>query len=326
MKILFSGFRDKRHSSAGGYDQIVHFPNSNYISDQNVPFGRIRVGQRGKSINVFFLDLATRFLRYKYDVTHIFYGDTIIFPYLRNRKHKVVATVHLDVEQRTRLPKMFLKALKRLDGVIVLSTQQEKTMKEKYGINAHFIPHGFNKPTFSFKLPQEADINHYHSDMIHVFYSGTNYRDVNLLIKTLHFCMQRELKIVFHLVGQSHEIEKYIDSCSNYILYGRLSDDEYFSLLSSCDYNFLPLTFATANNALLEAQFLGIKSILPDIPGIRDYAAPSPMNMFYHFSQDLCSYWEHLQKQKKNEDLVIYSERFLWKNIYHELDDFYRHL
>ena len=44
----------------------------------------------------------------------------------------------------------------------------------------------------------------------------------------------------------------------NAITYDWVDDNVYYTLLSKCDYNFLPLAFATANNTLLEAQFLGI--------------------------------------------------------------------
>lgn len=322
MKILFSGFRDNNHSSAGGYDKIINLPGSHYISDHDVPLGRIPVGQRGKSINIFLLDLLTRYLRFKYDITHIFYGDTIIFPYIQSKKHKIVATIHLDISKHKRFPSLFIRALQRLDGVIVLSTEQVKIFKEKYNINATFIPHGFSKPQFNL-CKFEIDI----VNSINIFFSGVNYRDQITLLKSVEYVKSKALNIVFHIVGQKDDILlQKLRQYRNVVCYPRLSDDEYFTLLSSCDYNFLPLTFATANNALLEAQFLGVKSILPNIDGISDYAAPSPMNIFYNSLFELFSYWDVLQKQEKQENLIRFSKRFLWENIYEELNNFYSQL
>ena len=326
MKILFSGFRDENHSSAGGYDKIANFPGGDYICDQDVPLGRIPVGKSGKCLNIFFLDIVTRCLRYQYDITHIFYGDTIIFPYLRNRKHKLVVTIHLDIEKRKRLPSLFKLALKRVDGVVVLSSQQECLLREKYGIKARFIPHGFQKPIFSFRDPNTFVPCTFSRNMINIFYSGTNYRNTSVLIHCIKFCQDRRLNVFFHLVGQSNNLKEKIEPYSKCFLYGRLSDDEYFSLLSICDYNFLPLTFATANNALLEAQFLGIKSILPSIAGIEDYAAPSELNMFYDSENDLESIFSSLHKSNSSLALQKYSERFLWENIYKQLELFYKEL
>lgn len=322
MKILFSGFRDKNHSSAGGYDKIVNLPGSYYVSDHDVPLGSIPVGQRGKSINLFLLDLLTRCLRFKYDIIHIFYGDNIIFPYLKLKRHKIVATIHLDISKRKRFPSLYVKALQNLDGVIVLSSEQVKLLKREYNINATFIPHGFSKPQFNICKIEIDTLN-----PINIFFSGVNYRDKTTLIKSVKYVKDKDLNIVFHIVGQKDDaLLQKLRQYNNVVCYPRLSDDEYFTLLSSCDYNFLPLTFATANNALLEAQFLGVKSILPNIDGISDYAAPSPMNIFYNSLLELFSYLEILQKQEKQENLMKFSERFLWKNIYDELNIFYSKL
>lgn len=325
MKILFVGFRDKRHSSAGGYDKIAQYPQSSYISDKQVPLGSIPVGKRGKSINLFFLDIYSRFIRCKFDIVHIFYGDNIIFPYLKSKKHKIVATIHLDIEQRTRFPKLFIKSLRSLNGVIVLSSQQEKILKEKYEINACFIPHGFSMPNFVCQSSRLIEKTNFNSNFINIFYSGTNYRDLDILIEIINLCHKKKLNIFFHLVGQDKHIVKNFNLCTNYILYDRLTDDEYFSLLSLCDYNFLPLTFATANNALLEAQFLGIKSILPDIAGIEDYASSS-YNLFYESLDCLENIFNGLTKSEPQQGLKEFSRKFLWENIYKQLDSFYNSL
>lgn len=325
MKILYSGFRDKNHSSAGGYDKIINYPKSTYVSDQDVPLGYISAGERGKSINLLFLDIYTRLLRYRYDIVHFFYGDNILFPYLKLKKHKIVATIHLDIEKHKRMHSLFIKSLRSIDGVIVLSSEQEKSFKEKYNINATFIPHGFSKPIFKecafSKFPYLRDEN------INIFFSGTNYRDFDVLIKSIEYTNQNHPNIFFHIVGQKdiYLINK-LKGYKNTYCYSRLSDDEYFTLLSNCDYNFLPLTFSTANNALLEAQFLGIKSILPNISGINDYAAPFPMNIFYDNITNLNFIWSALHKNSKSVELIEYASQFLWDNIYHRLELYYRNL
>ena len=320
MRVLFIGYRDARHSSAGGYDKIIGFPGSDYISDQMVPLKKIPVGQRGKSINLFFLDLFFRLKRHKYDISHIFYGDTIIFPYKKSKKNKVVATIHLDLDQRKRFPALFIKALKSLDGVIVLSSQQAAILNEKYGINATFIPHGFSTPKF-----RHVCLDSIKDGKINVFYSGTNYRDVNALLDILSYCEANRKDVFFHIVGQPSGFSAQLPKTANFTVYNRLTDDEYFSLLSACDYNYLPLTFATANNALLEAQFLGIPSILPSISGISDYAAPSPLNIFYVSREDMEEVFVDLEKVQDNRasELRNYANKFSWENIYKLLERFY---
>lgn len=326
MKVLFSGYRDINHSSAGGYDKIIGFPNSDYICDKDVPFGFIPLGKRGKGLNLFFLDLYTHILRRKYDIVHCFYGDTIILPFAKKLTSKTVATIHLAINHNRSHHHNFINVMRKFDGIIVLSSQQEKELREKYEINAKFIPHGFLKPIFNTLFPM--DYNHlFQLNKINIFYSGTNYRDIELFIKTVEFCRINTLDIYFHAVGQSSEVENKLKYFDNVICYRRLSDDEYFTLLSMCDYNFLPLTFATANNALLEAQYLGIKGIYPKIPGIDDYAASNSLNFFYKDVTELWTIFENLNKTNGvSDDLIKYAERFSWENIYEELDSYYKTL
>lgn len=325
MKVLFSGYRDQKHSSAGGYDKIAEYPGSTYLSDKDVPFGFMKVGQRWKFINLLCLDVATRILRCKYDITHMFYGDMIVFPYKKLRKHKLVATIHLDVTKHIRGHKLFIRALRNLDGVIVLSSFQEQQLRE-LGINAKFIPHGFSSPRFDYTKP--ACFSEQRLDgKVNIVMSGSNYRDMNTLMLAIEYAEKNIPDIMFHIMGQRDEklVHELRMHC-NVICYDRLSDDEYFSVIKSCDYSFIPLMFATANNALLEAQFLGVQSILPDIAGVEDYAAPAPLNLFYKDIPELYDLLVHLRKRGVSEPLIKYSERFLWDNVYKDLDRYYEAL
>jgi glycosyltransferase involved in cell wall biosynthesis len=326
MRVLFSGYRDYNHSSAGGYDKIIGYPGGDYISDRDVPLGFLPLGKRGKGLNLLFLDIYTHILRRKYDIIHLFYGDTIILPYYKSRSHKVVATVHLSIADKQNHHANFINVLKCLDGVIVLSSQQEKILKEEYNIEAKFIPHGFLKPIFDLiSFPEFEDV--FSANKINVFYSGSNYRDVKLFIETVVYCNHHHLNIFFHVVGQKENIEQQLRHLDNVACYRRLSDNEYFSVLSLCDYNYLPLTFATANNALLEAQFLGVRGIYPYIAGIEDYAAPEPLNLFYKTKQELFSIFENISKVENSSLLLMeYSKKFLWENVYNKLSDYYKGL
>lgn len=86
----------------------------------------------------------------------------------------------------------------------------------------------------------------------------------------------------------------------------------------------MPVTFATANNALLEAQAVGIKSILPRIPGILDYAAID--NIFYDNIENLINLIDHLSKSSISTEIISHAQKFRWENIYLQLDEFYRGL
>lgn len=318
MNILFVGYRDPRHSSAGGYDGITKFPGSHTLWDKDVLLGSIPMHQRGKIINTFFLDLKARVVGKKYDVVHYFYGDMLLFPFSKNRNFKIVTTIHLNFNRRDKMPNMFLRTLKSLDGVITLSSQQQKEL-EGLNIKASFIPHGFNQPVFKKKA---MAIDH---SVINIVVSGSNYRDWDTLYKAIDYCAEEKNNIMFHLMGQPKAVKDSLCGKKNVICYPRLCDDDYYSLIAACDYNFLPLTFATANNALLEAEFLGVKSILPSISGISDYASED-YNFYYSSSEQLYELFKSLKKGSLCSELKEYAQRFLWENVFLQLNDYYNSL
>lgn len=320
VKVLFVGFRDPFHSAAGGYDKITGYPNSDILLDKDVALGFIPMHKSGKVLNTFCLDLVARMRRRKYDVTHYFYGDMLIFPFKSNKKHKVVATIHQDVKQRHRNSEMFKKTLKSLDGVVCLSSAQQKLLQDEFGVHSVFIPHGFEKPVF------DHVANMVDKSKINVVIIGSNYRDIETMKLAIDYCRISCSGIFFHLLGQPAHIKELFSEYGNAKCYSRLNDNEYYSLISDCDYNFLPLTFATANNALLEAQFLGVTSILPQMEGIDDYAAPGPLNLFYKSNDDLQKVFSALEQKSNNRDLQLFAERFLWSNIYPQLKNFYNKL
>ena len=318
-RILYVGYRDISHSIAGGYDAIINNTESDNLMGENVPFGFIPVSKRGKILNIIFLSIISRFMRFRYSITHYFYGDTLIVPFIRFNKHKVVATVHLNVDDNRRNKQAFIKALRSLDGIIVLSSNQKIILKEKYGLDSVFIPHGFNQPIFC-KVQTELDI-----DVLNVCVLGRNYRDYETLKQVVNYCLAERSDIKFHFIGQPQYIKEIYNNYANVVVYPRLSDDKYFSIIDDCDYSFLPLTFATANNALLEAGFLGVPSILPQISGVDDYGAPSPLNLYYSSIMEVKLLFSNLEKHKsKSDELISFCENnFLWDNVYKKLNKYY---
>ena len=335
MRILFVGWRDKGHSSAGGYDKIAHYPGAKSLNRDSFPFGTIPLDTplRGyrfallarvlRKLSLYLLCTASHLLRWKYDVTHLYYGDYTwipFWPYCRSKRHKVVVTLHLDAR---RYGKSEIRYLLKLDGVVVLSSEQAAFLK-KEGVRATFIPHGFSVPSYSSSMPVDCEQRKLSTDSINVFVSGRMYRDNETLIFVIRRAEVATPNIVFHLVGVAEEVKLALKKMENSRVYARLSDDEYFSLLAACDYAFLPFTFATANNSLLEAQFCGITTILPQIGGVEDYAAPAPLNIFYENREALCAIMERLVKRPPQQAIRDFAARFEWKAVYRSLEDYYK--
>lgn len=317
MKILYVGSRDNNHSAFGGYDKITDMPGSDWLSNKDALFGfsKNRILIR---LNSLLLDLKVRFLAKNYDIVHFFYGDAFVrFPYY-SKKTKFITTIHLDFNHKKWNQKGFEKSVKSMSGVIVLSRQQQNDLVKYHGINSYFIPHGFDKPEY-IKIKQSTmDIR-----KINIVFIGRNYRD----IKTFDYIIKKNYdNIIFHCIGQNKEFKEKYKTQKNVIIYDRLDDNNYYSLIEQCDYNFLPLTYATANNALLEAQYLNVKSILPKISGISDYAESNTENIFYENLTDLDNIFQNLKKYEKNNNLNNFSQKYSWINVYKLLIEYYGNL
>ncbi|MBP3365886.1 MAG: glycosyltransferase [Treponema sp.] len=319
--VLFVGFRSPLHSRFGGYDRIVGYPDSDFLNEKHIPFGFIPWGHRGKRLNLICMDMAARIQRNNYDIIHYFYGDEILFHDVpKHKKSKFIATIHFNAEK---LSKKQFRVLKSFDGVICLSKEQEKYLKQ-HDINAKFIPHGFCKVSFMDSSDILLNLG-FDKSKINIVYSGTNYRDFETF-RSIAQEMKNEKRIVFHAVGQKDEVKEILKSCQNVIVYDRLPDDVYYCLMHSCDYNFLPLLFATANNSLLEAQSLGVVSILPLINGITDYA-DMDNNIFYENFDQLIEIMRKIKKAEKNQSLVNFMDTyFSWETVYSQLKQFYASL
>ncbi|MHB9293768.1 hypothetical protein Holit_02898 [Hollandina sp. SP2] len=264
----------------------------------------------------------TKILRYNYDITHLIHTENQLYlPFQKLKKHKVVGTIHLDIHHKI-FSNYLIHNIKTLDALIVLKNDYVETVFNETGVETVFIPHGFDKPVFEKNIPRDIHNNSLNIEMINIAVIGTNYRDYN----TLDFIVKNTTNkdIIFHLIGQKQKMMERFKTNKNVLYYNYLNNDSYYSLLSTCDYNFLPLTFATANNTLLEAQSLGVTSILPKISGISDYAASFHQgNIYYNARDDLLEIVNGLKKNSIQEKLIKHSEKFLWSEIFKKLDLFY---
>ena len=316
-RVLYAGFRWKHHAKNGGYDWISYYPNATYFDAGTVPvFGKRLMVKSGGRIALFCTRIKTYLASRKYDVVHFFYGDQLFG--VRKficKKARLFATIHL---RSSELTDESLKYFREYDAVVCLSSSETQALTER-GIHAVFIPHGFNRPKFELKPLEKFGFD---DTVVNVCFLGFNYRDFDMFEAVVKEFEHRNKKIVFHAVGQRNEEKKRFEKYTNVIIYPYITDDEYYSLIYACDYNFLPLIFATANNVLLEAQSLGTVSILPRISGISDYADEQE-NLFYTDTDSCISLFDHAEKRKKSDALVLFSSQFEWSKIYDQLKKLY---
>lgn len=323
MKVLLLGNEIASHTNFGGYVHIKDCPEADFLDIASVcPL----FWKWGKPLKFFNYILAVRKackMSKNYDIVHSIYEDNYYFPLFFKCRCKSVGTVHLDILGLYNPLRKFLlnKVLKKLDVIIVLSSEQKKVM-EKLGYKCAFIPHGFSSPRFSV-----ADLSAlptpFEESKINIFFSGNTYRDLDTLENVIAKSHARN-DMIFHVLSQKGKNKERFFKYKNVVTYDRVDDNVYFTLLSKCDYNFLPLTFATANNTLLEAQFLGRISILPKIGGIMDYA--SSANVFYSSEAELLWIFSHLRKSGESETILKDAQKYNWENIYIQLTNVYKQL
>ncbi|GHT97328.1 hypothetical protein FACS1894142_1610 [Spirochaetia bacterium] len=342
-KVLVSGFSFSHMTKYGGYDKIGNNPNVSYIGSNFVSSSfhqkliKYKVIHKFMTllriINLFLLDICSRILLLiKYDVLHYVYTENQYFlPKINKKGKKIIGTVHLNpisVENDRSLGcnKNYLRFIRNFDLLITLSSEMALLFNKRYGVKTEFVPHGFSTPSFLNVVYSDIQGNVMDKSKINILFSGTNYRDFDTLLYVIE---NTNNKLHFHIIGQGNTNKKekrFNNSYINVSIYDRLTDDAYYSVLNDCDYNFLPLTFATANNVLMEAQAFGLISILPNTSGILDYAAPGPLNIFYNNQYDALDIFNNLQKAGHDDRIADFSRRFNWGNIYKRLDELYNSL
>jgi len=320
MKVLFIGNEIMSHTSSGGYIHIRNYPEADFLDVASVCPLFWRLGKPFKFLNYILAVRKACKMSKKYDIVHSIYEDNYYFPLFYKCGCKSVGTVHLDVTGNYSLIRKFLlnSALRKLDYIIALSNEQKIKM-ENLGYKCGFIPHGFIRPKFVYVDLSLHNIP-FDESKINIFFSGNTYRDLDTLEVAISGSQDRT-DIVFHVLSQRGKSKYRFMRYKNVITYDRMDDDAYYTLLSKCDYNFLPLTFATANNTLLEAQYLGIISILPNIGGIGDYASKD--NLFYDSQSDLLEIFHKVQKTLPSEGISKHADKYNWENIFQQLEKKY---
>ena len=273
--VLFSGFRYSHHNLGSGYDGVVH-NNRDYVCGNLLPFSTYPEPSYARKLNFLLVDVLTLIRGMKYSAIHYFYPeDTSFFSplILKCIGKTIIYTIHSDKERwlsPARNPFWWMKrqCLKHAAGVVIsLSSAQAIEFQQLFpDKRVFFVPLGLDMNT-----PAPGDeqlIKRF--DQLRVVMVGSNYRDFDMLEKIIR---SRSIRpATFHLIGLDKANRKRFANVPGVTCYDRLEAEEYAELLQSSFIMALPLTFATANCALLEAHKFYLPAVCSDIPGVRDYA------------------------------------------------------
>lgn len=286
-KVLFSGFKWDHHDENSGYHHVVTSA-ENYVDGGKLWSGDRKIGSMQRRVNFVLIDLWTVLKSWHYPAVLLFYPEQTSYfsaPLLRLMGKRVIYVLHLGEDYWIeRSDSVFLKLkrfnLRFVSKFIVLTSQQADIFEKHFPNKVTYIPHGAWCAIQSKGISRTRGVTEY------VTVIGDTYRDYELLSKIIRVFHERYPQIKFNLVGMKYDnLGERINS-SNIICHKRLSKREYDEVIRNSLFLLLPLTFATANNALLEGLSLGVPVICNNVPGVQEYL-PSHDYVF-NSTDDLC--------------------------------------
>jgi glycosyltransferase involved in cell wall biosynthesis len=336
--VRFINYRYEHASDHSGYNQIGYRLGSGVtpIDRSNrrsriIP-GRIasllcrRSGNVHYGYDHFYLELsaAVDMLRVSGCVYHFLWGDDM-FRYLglipRFRGHRILATMHYPPARLAQLvPRPGY--LRRLDGVVVLSTNQIPFFENLMGKDRVFlIPHGVDTDVFS--PGTRCDRN----PRLCLFV-GAHLRDFDTLRKTIQLVNDRALDIQFVVVTHKTEFPRFVD-LENIDLRCGIPEAELLRLYQQASVMIQPMIDSTANNALLEAMACGLPVVASDVGGVRDYAdetcsvlvPPGDPETMADAVVDLVS--DEVRRTRLGTGAYRKAQDYSWENIIDQLKEVY---
>lgn len=236
---------------------VVHYiraPKKDYFFLKRLIFS-YRAKQKSKKLNI--------------DIIHILYTDCGFF---FNNKDSFVNTLHLAPgikKTNSILEKIYLiLRFFIIDSTVIKRSKKTVTVSKnlisfakKYSNEVIYIPHGIDTNFWKNDIMDKIN-NYYNYDKI-VLCVGSHGLDYESFENSvIHFPQYQ-----FIFVGKNYPNV----AVNNLIIKSNISDDELKHLYSIADIFYRPITFATANNSILEAMAMGKKIVTLETEGISDY-------------------------------------------------------
>jgi len=348
LQIVTLSKRWNHHTKSGGYDRLkeeidsinIHpIQKKNYFFSEDIRRKVLRrIMPSVQNANRYSLkDLAAEIRaiitikKCNADVLHALYGEdqlNILLKY-RNRVHcAMVATYHLPVESyfmKHIVENNVYKKLSVLDAVVVMSNSMISDYENWVGKGkVFFVPHGIDTDTFFPKKIKQTRFSH----SLHVLTVGGHGRDWETLRKIVHY-FRNNNDVHFRAVSHPKVQEMFNNEPKMKVLTG-ISEQELIKEYRSADVVFLPVSFATANNSLLEALACGTPVISTDTGGIPDYLdsesgwllPPGDVRSAVHLIENLIEQRDLIRN--KCDDSRKKALQYDWKEITKQTKQVYR--
>lgn len=291
LKTLSFVKRWHHHTQSGGYDRLAKYTDTAIFQTKEIPF--IKAKERGFSKKFLqWLIPSSRYSNHYHfkdalaerklmklvkarsiDLIHAFYAEDQLNKLLSSReklKAALVGTMHLPAEsqfiQKLQRAEM-LERYAKLDAIITLSTDSVKQIKFDTGNpNVFFVPHGIDTQIFK---PNDDKFEMKNS-AFKILTVGRHGRDWETYIEVVNKIKEISPEISFTAVVPE-KISKKLKQKTDIETISSISESMLIELYRDTNLVYIPLTYATANNSILESLACGTPVISTNTGGIPDY-------------------------------------------------------
>lgn len=229
---------------------------------------------------------------------HFIYGeDTYFFsPLWKKSTNRIVATFHYPPDRL--IERLNPGSLRGLDAVVIVGENQREYFRRYFpDEQIHYCPHHVDTEFFSpTAVPMPPN------DPLKMVCVGQLFRDYDAL-RDVHVTLLREgYPCETHIVGPRSLSEHPIARESKVYVHSNVTDNELRDLYRESTVGVLPLTDATANNALLEMMSTGLPVVTSAIGGIPGYVRNSPVRLVA--DNDAMAFAEHVKQHFEASSLA----------------------